>query len=140
MQDAFAYIAAVTFSACTAILSISEANIMKSLFDSFTKSNHRKNPQGTGAASGGDDDDSASTSLRTAVLKLFVVVIGEAVCATLASSCLANATNSLKQKLREYLLDKLLQQVCLLVGWLGGAMMVIVCTACFGKHERFLWR
>lgn len=47
---------------------------------------------------------------RLAVLKLFAVVIGESICATLASSCLANATNSLKQKLREFLLDKLLQQ------------------------------
>lgn len=47
---------------------------------------------------------------RLAVLKLFAVVIGESICATLASSCLASATNSLKQKLREFLLDKLLQQ------------------------------
>lgn len=37
-QDFFSYVAAVAFSACTAVLSISEANIMKSLFDSFTKS------------------------------------------------------------------------------------------------------
>ncbi len=44
------------------------------------------------------------------MLKLFAVVLGESVCAALASSCLASATNSLKQKLREHLLDRLLQQ------------------------------
>ena len=45
-QDFFSYVAAVAFSACTAVLSISEANIMKSLFDSFTKSS----PTNTGAS------------------------------------------------------------------------------------------
>ena len=92
-QDIFSYVSAIAFSACTALLSISEATIMKSFFDSFTSRR-----------------ETSSADTKFLMLQLFAVVVGESICATLASSCLASATNSLKQKLREYLLDKLLQQ------------------------------
>ena len=99
-QDPLSYFCAVTFSVCTSLLSITEASLMKSFFDSV--SGRRKGEKGSGSGE--------QQSATYAIVKLVLVVIGESVCAMLASSSLASATNSLKQKLREYLLDKLLLQ------------------------------
>ena len=101
LQDALSYVLSITFSACTAILSISEAALMKSFFDALSKTP----PTGSG--------ESSSTGMggfSVAILKLVLVVIGESVCAALASSVLAKATNSLKQKLKQHLLHQLLVQ------------------------------
>ncbi len=104
-QDAVSYLLAVAFSTVTALLGISEANLMKSFFDSFSARS-----RATAAAGGRGGSSSSGSDTTFAVLQLLSVVVAEAVCATLASSCLAKATNSLKQKLREHLLGRLLEQ------------------------------
>jgi hypothetical protein len=61
-QDVLAYVAAVAFSAATAVLSISEASIMKSLFDSFSSSRSSSRNRGEGSFPSSSPSSSSSSS------------------------------------------------------------------------------